>query len=55
MGHVIVPGEQLAMAHAVHGHITNVPGSHLAIVSHPGGVTAVVTTAANATSGQHLP
>ena len=30
------------MAHAVHGHITNVPASHLAMVSHPGGVTAVI-------------
>jgi len=47
---VILPAEQLAMAQAIHAHIIDIPASHLAMVSHPGAVTAVIIIAANATN-----
>ncbi len=47
---VILPAEQLAMAQAIHAHIVDIPASHLAMVSHPAAVTAVIIAAADATS-----
>jgi pimeloyl-ACP methyl ester carboxylesterase len=47
--HVIVPAEQRAMARAIHAHITDVPASHLAMVSHPEAVANVIVAAANGT------
>jgi pimeloyl-ACP methyl ester carboxylesterase len=48
--HVILPAEQLAMAETIHAHIVDIPASHMAMVSHPGAVTAVIIAAANTTS-----
>ncbi|QMU73054.1 alpha/beta fold hydrolase [Streptacidiphilus sp. P02-A3a] len=45
---VIPPALQLSMAKRAHGHITEVPASHLSMISHPAAVTHVIEEAANA-------
>jgi pimeloyl-ACP methyl ester carboxylesterase len=47
---VIPPYAQLAMAQRAKAHITEVAGSHLALISHADVVTSVIETAANATN-----
>jgi pimeloyl-ACP methyl ester carboxylesterase len=47
---IITPTAQRFMAERAHAHITLVRGSHVALISHPGAVEAIVVKAARATA-----
>jgi pimeloyl-ACP methyl ester carboxylesterase len=46
----IPPAAQLAMANAIHAHITDVPASHLPMISHPQAIATVIIEAAHYTT-----
>jgi pimeloyl-ACP methyl ester carboxylesterase len=47
---VLVPAEQLFMAHRAHAHITEIKAPHLSMVADPGVVTSVILNAVHATT-----
>ncbi len=47
---VLVPAEQLFMAHRAHAHITEINAPHLSMIADPGAVTSVILQAVHATT-----
>ena len=48
--HAIPPESERFMAERMHAHTTEIDSSHVAMITHAGAVTAIVTSAAKTTS-----